>query len=77
MTHARANVRYWLHIHSDRSDRWQWLGTLFDGRLGIIRPAVLADRNDCIKNVGHSELLRNPQYFSLWLERGWLDLLKG
>jgi hypothetical protein len=69
---ARPNVRNWIHVHSDGSDRWQWLGELFDGHLGIVRESPLADRNDFVPKVGHSELLRDSQHFHYWIERGWL-----
>jgi len=69
---ARLNIRHWLHIHSDQSDRWQWLGELFDGHLGIVREHPLADQNDFVPVVGHSELLRNPEHFHHWSDRGWL-----
>jgi hypothetical protein len=69
---ARPNVRHWLHVHSDGSDRWQWIGELFDGGFRIRRDAPLADRNDFVANVGHSELLRNPANFHFWLEKGWV-----
>lgn len=73
----RANTQYWLHVHSDRTDRWQWFGELFDGHLGIVRECPLADRNDFVARVGHSELLRDPAQYHYWLEHQWLDQLKG
>lgn len=73
----RLNTRYWLHVHSDCSDRWQWLGEMFDGHFGIVRDCVLADRNAYVRGVGHSELLRDPVQYHYWLKAGWLDQLKG
>lgn len=77
----RANTAYWLHIHSDGSDRWQWRGELFDTlnpfRWRVRRDAPLADKNDFVPKVGHSDLLRDPTQYHNWVERGWLDLLKG
>lgn len=73
----RANTKYWLHVHSDGSDRWQWLGEMFDGHFGIVRETPLADRNDFVPKVGHSELLRDPKQYHNWVEHKWLDLLKG
>lgn len=73
----RRNVGTWLHVHSDGSDRWQWLGELFDGHFGVVRETKLADRNDFVPEVGHSELLRDPKQYHHWLEHGWLELLKG
>lgn len=70
---AQLNIRrHWTHIHSDHSDRWQWLGELFDGHLGIVREHPLADFNDGVPGVGHSDLLHHPAHFPLWLDRGWL-----
>lgn len=71
----RKQTRYWLHIHSDGSDRWQWLGELFDGHFGIVRECALADRNDFVPKVGHSELLRAPAQYHHWVNHGWLKLL--
>jgi hypothetical protein len=73
----RSQVGYWLHVHSDGSDRFQWFGELFDGHLGIVRTTPLADRNDFVPKVGHSELLRDPQQYHHWVDRKWVDLLKG
>lgn len=74
---AMRNIGYWLHLYSDGSDRWQWFGELFDGHLGIVRKHPLADQNDSVSKVGHSKLLRDPAQYHYWVERGWLDLLKG
>ena len=73
---ARPRINHWLHIHSDRSDHWQWFGELFDGHFGIVREHPLADRNDAVPGVGHSELLRDPLCQSHWLDRGWLMPLR-
>lgn len=69
---ARLSIGHWIHIHSDYTDRWQWLGTLFDGRFGIVREHPYADRNDFVPGVGHSDLLRSPQTYPLWTQKGWL-----
>lgn len=83
---ARANIGYWLHVHSDGSDRWQWFGEMFDGgwkrwmpggEPRIVREHPLADKNDFVPKVGHSELLRDPAQYHYWTERGWLDSLRG
>lgn len=73
---ARLNIRRWMHVHSDGSDRMQWLGELFDGKLGIVRKHPLADINVEVKKVGHGGLLRDPQDFPLWLEKGLVNFLK-
>lgn len=74
---ARPNIGQWLHVHSDHSDRWQWLGTLFDGRIGIIREHPLADRNVKIARVGHTKLLEDVSSFALWHTRGLLNFLRA
>lgn len=73
---ARPNIARWVHVHSDSSDRWQWFGTLFDGRFGIVRRHPLADRNVGIPKVGHSTLLRDEAAFPRWLEAGLLPELQ-
>jgi len=73
---ARPNIKTWVHIHSDGSDRWQVFGSLFDGRLGIVRKHPLADINEFVPKVGHTDLLRDPDQFHHWQERGWLEKLR-
>jgi hypothetical protein len=73
---ARPLIGHWLHIHSDRSDQWQWFGELFNGHFGIVRAHPLANRNDAVARVGHSQLLRDPACQSYWLDRGWLMPLR-
>src|SRR5678815_5146950 len=67
---ARPNIGHWLHLHSDRSDRTQWLGELFDGHLGIVRNQPFADVNLGVPAVAHSNLLNDPDLFHLWAEDG-------
>jgi hypothetical protein len=73
---ARPNIACWRHVHSDKSDRIQWFGTLFDGQLGIVRQQPLADVNVGIPNVAHSRLLNDPTVFPLWRDTGLLDFLR-
>jgi hypothetical protein len=63
---SRPLIGYWTHVHSDHSDRTQWLGTLFDGAFGIVRAHPLADLNVKIPQVGHSDILNKSQHFSHW-----------
>lgn len=74
---ARPNIARWLHIHSDGSDRWQWLGELFDGHFGIVREHPLADKNVAVAGVGHAGVLRDPADFPLWDTGGWIEFFKG
>ena len=71
---ARLNIRRWLHVCSDRSDRMQWLGTLGDGALGIIRQHPLADVNHPLPSAGHSGVLHDPAWFGPWAE--WVDWMR-
>lgn len=60
---AKKNIRRWVHLHGNYKDRWQWYGTLFDGRLGVYRKHPLAENKGL--SVDHGSLLRNPLHFSL------------
>lgn len=62
---ARRNIRHWVHIHAGPKDYWQWLGELFDGKIGIVRQHELADVNLEIKDANHGDALRNPKFFPL------------
>lgn len=73
---ARPNIGQWLHVHSDRSDRIQWFGELFDGKLGIVRKQPFANVNLGIPAVAHSNLLTDPECFPLWAADGLLDFLR-
>lgn len=70
---ARPNITHWEHIHSDRSDRMQWVGALFDGRLGIYRAFPEADVNVRLADAGHSRVLHDPAYQHEWAR--WRDVL--
>jgi hypothetical protein len=74
---ARANVRQWVHVHTDWSDYIQILGGLFDGSVGFVRQHPLADVNINLPGVGHSNVLRDPSLFHHWEEQGLVDALKG
>jgi hypothetical protein len=72
---ARPNIGKWLHLHTDASDRWQWLGAIGDGAIGINRRHPLADYNVRVKGAGHTGVLEDPALITLWREAGWLDFL--
>lgn len=57
---ARPNIRRWVHLYGGHRDRWQWLGELFDGHLGIVRDHPLANENIKVPGADHSEILREP-----------------
>ena len=73
---ARPQIRRWLHISSDWSDRMQWYGEWFDGRVGVARRQPFADVNDNLRQIGHSKILRDPACFEYWTTYGWIDWLK-
>lgn len=73
---ARPNIAHWRHLHSDRSDWWQWFGSLFDGDLRLPRAHPLADVNETIPAVGHTGLLDKPDYFHYWVDKGWIGDLR-
>lgn len=74
---ARQNIGQWLHVYSDKSDRIQWYGTLWDGHFGIVRKQKFADVNLMIPKVSHSRLLNDPMCFPLWELNGLVDFLHG
>ena len=63
---ARPHIRQWLHVHSDRSDRMQWLGELGDGALGVVRAHPRADLNWALPQAGHSAVLHEPDRYADW-----------
>lgn len=71
---SRPATRRAQHFHSDRSDRWQWLGEIGDGRVGVVRRHPLADLNHDLMGAGHSGILNNPELFPAW--RPALDIVR-
>ena len=69
---AARSISAWTHIYTGRGDRWQWLGALFDGYLGIRREMPAPARNVFGPCRNHISLL-DP---TLWTARGWWDLVK-
>lgn len=65
---ARPNIRRWVHVYSDYTDKWQWLGELGDGHFGIVRQHPLADRNVKLPDAGHSGLLDDQRLFHFWTD---------
>jgi hypothetical protein len=62
---AKPNIRRWVHIHAGRRDRWQWYGTLFDGKWGIVRKHPSAHENLSVPEADHGEITRDPRYHAL------------
>ncbi len=74
---ARPNIGRWIHVHSDKSDRTQWLGEWGDGVLRIVRAHPLADMNIAIPRVGHSDMLHKTDAFHWWEEAGLVAFLRS
>lgn len=73
---ARRNIGCWWHFYSDFTDRWQWLGEVGDGRLGVVRQHQLADHNIALPGVGHSNILTDIRLFTeVW--SGPLNLIRS
>jgi pimeloyl-ACP methyl ester carboxylesterase len=72
---AAPNIARHLHLHAGWRDYWQVFGALFDGRFGIHREHPEAERNDRMPK-GHGDILRDPSLFNVWLQRGWLEVLR-
>jgi hypothetical protein len=71
---ARPNIGHWLAI-SDPKDRTQQKGEWFDGSLVYQHKHPLADVNDVIPGIGHSNVLYDPSYFHFWAENHWPEFL--
>lgn len=74
---ALPNITRHLHIYAGWRDYWQLWGALFDGRFGIHREHPFAHRNERVPEGDHGSVLRDPKFFPLWTERGWLDFWIG
>jgi hypothetical protein len=73
---ARPNIARWLCLHSDHSDATQRRGSWFDGALGVVRAHPLADRAVSMPGMGHSKVIRDPECFDLWDEKGCIHWLR-
>lgn len=70
ITQARPNITTWWHV-CDFS--WDWialLGRIGDGVIGGGRTMPQADQNLRLSDIGHSRLLRDPNYFGRWSAKG-------
>jgi hypothetical protein len=73
---ARNNIKHWIHIYDPNDDIIQWLGMLFDNDIANIPDCELADVRLRIPNSQHSNLLKNPDYFSLLDEYKVFELMR-
>lgn len=76
---ARPNMGFHWHFYSDFSDRMQWLGEAFDGKVQLPwaadRKHPYADQNVRLPRVGHSRILNDLSIFAdVW--SGPIDLIK-
>ena len=69
---AMENLERWVHIHTDRRDRWQWLGAMGDGLLGVRRGMPAPAENVLEPGRDHASLLAP----ALWTARGWWNCVK-
>lgn len=74
---AVPNISRHLHIYAGWRDYWQILGSLFGGQFGIHRKHPFTVHNEQVPGGNHGSILRDPKFFPLWLERGWLDYWQG
>lgn len=68
---AQQEVGLWIHIHSNRSDWMQWLGSWFDGSWKLRRRMKYADIQISLPGVGHSGML-DP---AVWEQYGIYDAI--
>lgn len=61
---GKPNIKRWVHLYGGRRDRWQWLGELFDGKVGIKRKHPLAE-NIQVPGADHGEVLREYRHHNL------------
>lgn len=74
---AATNITRHLHLYAGWRDYWQTLGAMFDGRWGIHRKHPYATINGKVPGGNHGSILRDPTFFHLWLDKGWLEFWKG
>lgn len=75
---ALKHIGVCRHLYDPGWDTWGLFGMLFDGRLSLRRSfRVEGMASEAVKGMGHSGVLLKPELFLLWVERGWLDLLRG
>lgn len=74
---ARPHISYWEHLFDPTDvDRMQIAGEFGDGRIGTQRHISMADRNTKCEYCGHSDVLRDEQKYSKWIELGTIDRLR-
>lgn len=74
---ASPNIKRHLHLYAGWRDYWQAFGSLFDGRFGLHREHPFANLNGKVPGGDHGSILRDPEFFHYWLDRGWLGFWKG
>ena len=74
---ASGNIGRHLHLYAGWRDYWQAFGSLFDGRFGLHREHPFANLNAKVPGGDHGSILRDPEFFPLWLDCGWLGFWRG
>lgn len=67
---ARQHAEFWVHVHSDDSDRMQFYGAICDGHFGVTRANPYAHENVYVPRKGHSRILNDPLTFEFWRQSG-------
>jgi pimeloyl-ACP methyl ester carboxylesterase len=72
-----GNCAYWHHIYDSSKDMTSVLGALFDGKIRVRHNFDLADTSDNVKGIGHSAILNDYKFISLWShdQKGWASIL--
>lgn len=73
---AKPNVGYHVHVVSKRGDWMIRFGQAFDHRWGWDATIPSADQNIVIPDIGHSGILMDPMYITLWSSQHLLDFLR-
>lgn len=75
---AAKNIDRCVHLCDARFDYIGLAGAFFDWRWSLRRtfnvPGIDSRKEP---GIGHSNVLYDPTKFAWWLERGWLDVLRG
>lgn len=81
---AVRNITYWQHILDRYKDSTgmarprRLAGELFDGKISLERKFLLPGVvNISVPGIRHSDIIRDPSKFHLWVDEGWLDAIRS
>ena len=66
----------WQHVYDSDFDLFGQLGLLFDGNFSLDRSCPFATRNEPVSEIGHTDVLQNPDSFHNWSDRDWFDFIR-